>query len=176
MHACGYLIKPAALETIRREVEHILYPPQLSAQSKKSIAIQCFGNFEVFVHGEPVKFRYSKTKELLAYLVDRHGAMVDMGQLCAILWEDKPDSLSLRSQLRNSISDLSCCMKILGIKKLLRKQKNKIAVNIDMIDCDYFRFFRMEPGAINTYRGEYMAQYSWAEMTVGRLEQLNKKE
>lgn len=31
------------------------------------------------------------------------------------------------------------------------------------------RMLRGDPEAINAYRGEYMTQYSWAELTAGKL-------
>ncbi len=39
------------------------------------LRVRCFGSFDVFFHGEPLIFRRSRTKELLAYLVD-HGGYV----------------------------------------------------------------------------------------------------
>ena len=32
------------------------------------LSFQTFGNFECFIDGQPVKFKYNKTKEMLAYL------------------------------------------------------------------------------------------------------------
>ena len=34
----------------------------------KKVRFLCFGNFEVLIDGQPVRFRYDRTKELLAYL------------------------------------------------------------------------------------------------------------
>jgi hypothetical protein len=38
------------------------------------------------------------------------------------------------------------------------------------VDCDYYDWKKGKPWAINAYRGEYMSQYSWAELTHGTLE------
>ena len=39
----------------------------------------------------------------------------------------------------------------------------------ERIDCDYYRMLAGDMDAVNRFRGEYMAQYSWAELTKGEL-------
>ena len=39
------------------------------------------------------------------------------------------------------------------------------------VDCDYYNFLRGNRSATNSYRGEYMTQYSWAEVTRSALRQ-----
>ena len=39
----------------------------------------------------------------------------------------------------------------------------------DGVDCDFYDFLRHVPCAVNSYRGEYMTQYSWAEITTASL-------
>lgn len=175
MHASGYLVKPVTDEDIRQELYYILHPPVPPITAKKTVRVQCFGNFEVFINEELAKFRYSKTKELLAYLVDRKGAAIETGELCAVLWEDKPYSQSLRSQLRNSVADLIHCLSDAGAETMIRKKRNSLAVDTSAFDCDFYSFLQIEPGAVNAYKGEYMTQYSWAEMTLGNLERMQEK-
>ena len=45
-------------------------------------------------------------------------------------------------------------------------------IDADRIECDYYDFLRSEGKNQDTYMGEYMAQYSWAEMTSGTLYQM----
>ncbi|MCR5367783.1 hypothetical protein [Eubacterium sp.] len=44
-----------------------------------------------------------------------------------------------------------------------------IAIKRDMIDCDYYRMLGGDVNAVNSYHGEYMKQYSWAEYTNAKL-------
>lgn len=44
-------------------------------------------------------------------------------------------------------------------------------IRADRVDCDYYDWKKGKPWAINDYQGEYMTQYSWAEMTHGALEE-----
>ena len=63
-HASGILPKPFAEKELRRELEELRFPP--SDKTAKRLFAQTFGNFELFVDGKPVVFKYSKTKEIVA--------------------------------------------------------------------------------------------------------------
>ena len=168
LHPSGYLMKPATAEKVRTELENLRFPPEPAAP--RLLRVQCFGNFEVFADGRPVAFTYQKTKELLAYLIDRRGAACNTSELCAILWEDKPDSAELRKYLRKLLADLSHSLSVVGAEDVFLKHRNSFAVDTGALDCDYYRMLARDISAINTYNGEYMLQYSWAEMTLGSLE------
>ena len=59
------------------------------SDEKEHIFIQTFGNFDVLLDGNPVHFSSAKSKELLAYLVDRQGALVTRVEAFAALYEDE---------------------------------------------------------------------------------------
>lgn len=46
-----------------------------------------------------------------------------------------------------------------------------LALDTSKVDCDYYNFLRGDRSAFNSYRGEYMTQYSWAEVTRSALRQ-----
>ena len=104
MHASGYIMKPASEEDVRRELEDLRRPVQ--TESRKRLRAQCFGNFEVYIDNMPCTFRYIKTKELIAYLIDRRGAYVTNGEILGTLWEDKEVTPSLENYLRNLEGDM----------------------------------------------------------------------
>ena len=56
-HASGYLIKPAEQESVRRELEDLRHPA--AQKREKRLFAQTFGNFELFVDGKPVAFKYN---------------------------------------------------------------------------------------------------------------------
>lgn len=169
MYASGYVMKPPTKEKIRQELENLRHPvPQ--AEGKKRVRVQAFGNFEVFLDGEPMRFQYSKTKELLAYLVDRKGSLCVNGEIISVLWEDSVNLSRRNSHFRNLSSDLVNAFKAAGCGDVIVKQRGKMAVVPDKIDCDYFDWENGDIRGINAYKGEYMAQYSWGEMTHGGIE------
>lgn len=139
--------------------------------NRPRLRVQTFGNFEVFYDGKPVHFRRRRTKELFAYLIDRRGAGSTMGQLISVLWEGRPDTDSVRSQLRSLITDLRTTFRDLEENSIIIKQRDLIAVDPGRVDCDYYRFLAGDQGAVNAFRGEYMTNYSWGETTLGALQQ-----
>ena len=170
LYASDYLLKPATLDAVRQALKHLRTPVR-PAQVKK-IRFQCFGNFEAYVDNKPLVFRRAKTKELLAYLVDRMGASATMGELMAVIWEDGPDTSSRQSNLRNLIADLKNVLSDSGVGNIILKNRNSIAIDCESVDCDYYDFLRHIPYAVNSYHGEYMMQYSWAEITTAALPRL----
>ena len=56
-----------------------------------------------------------------------------------------------------------------GADDIIVKSRNTIRIKFELADCDYYEFLRGNLSAVNTYRGEYMVQYSWAEMTTAVL-------
>lgn len=169
MHASGYIMKPVTMEKVKREIEDLRYP--LSPEKKPKLHAQTFGNFEVFVNEEPVHFAYTKTKELLAYLIDRKGSLCTNGEIMAILWEDDANERHT-SYLKNLRQDLANTLESLGCSEALVRRRGMIGIVTSEIDCDYYDFLAGKPGAEMSYGGEYMSQYSWAEYTNGELERL----
>lgn len=167
----GFLMKPVYEMDVLRVLENLRYPPEV--KQEQSVRIQCFGNFEIFVNGRPLTFKRSKSKELLAYLVDRNGATCTNNELLTVLWEDKPDTPSLHSHLRNLIFDLNHTLEDAGINGLVVRGRSTIALDTAKADCDYFNYLQGIRSGTNAYRGEYMTQYPWADMTRSVLRKQN---
>ena len=167
LYASDYLLKPATPQLVKQAIEHLRTP--IKPKADKKLSIQCFGNFEVFAGGKPVVFKRAKSKEILAYLVDRMGATCTMGELMTAIWEIGPDNSSRQSNLRNLISDMKHSLADVGAGEIIIKGRNSISLDINAVNCDYYDFLHHIPYAVNCYRGEYMAQYSWAEITTASL-------
>ncbi|MEG1968366.1 MAG: response regulator, partial [Clostridia bacterium] len=140
LHSSGYVMKPVTREKIEHELEHLRHP--VSMQTKHKVWIQCFGNFEVFADGEPIKFTYSKTKELLAFLVDRKGVYCSNGEIIAALWEDDGDSVKKSSYLRDLKADLLAAFTALGVEEAICKQRGMMAVSVERLACDYYNWMQ----------------------------------
>lgn len=130
---------------------------------------RCFGNFEVFHEGRPLKFGRQKTKELFAFLIDRKGACCTSEQIAACLWEDDTDLQAIKHKVRNLVSDLKATLTGLGITDVIVRGRDRIGLQLDKIDCDYLRHLSGTSGPQEVFLGEYMEQYSWAEGTKGVL-------
>lgn len=168
VHARGYLLKPVTVTAVREELDCI-GSLTLDAEPGKSLRVQCFGNFEIFCQGRPLEFPRAKCKELFAYLVHCHGASCSVKEIAAILFEDREYDRSVKNQVEIFKSDLAKALRAVGCEEILLNSHNSFAIDTQAIDCDYYRFLAGDAAAVNSYAGEYMTQYSWAEMTCATL-------
>lgn len=162
MYASGYLLKPVTIEKIKEALENLRYP----VEAQKRIRFRAFGNFEVLCDGKPVTFKYSKSKELLAYLVDRKGAMCSVNECEAVLFEDDGHETyfkSIRRDLLDTFDELGC-------GNVIARERGQLGVVLDEAECDYFNYLRGSRRGVNDFAGEYMTQYSWSEKTLAALE------
>lgn len=162
MHASGYIMKPVTKEKIEAELAELRFP--IVPKSNVLLKVQCFGNFDVFTpDGVPVHFERSKSKEIFAYLIHRHGSSCTIKELAAALFEDEPYDLKQQAYMQKIISVMMKSLKKIGAEKVVNKKYNSLSVNVNMVDCDYYRFAELDSGAVNAYSNEYMSQYYWAE-------------
>ena len=64
------------------------------------------------------------------------------------------------------------------MEDILNKGWGHIAIDPEKIKCDAYDFEKWDMVAVNSFHGEYMAGYSWAEFTTGKyvlMEQEQKK-
>ena len=163
LHASGYLMKPISAEDVQNEIDNI----KGVRKKEKLLEVKCFGNFEIYVKGEVLSFKRSKTKELFAFLVDRRGAGMTAKQICAVLFPDDTDDEKNTAYLRQLIMDLKNTLKTVGAEAVLCHETPYYHVDTSLIKCDYISY--LETGRPEFY-GEYMAQYSWAEETCAYLQ------
>lgn len=157
VHAEGYLLKPPTSESIREELNAMgIYQP-VERKPKKSLQVHCFGNFEVFSNGVPVTFSRKKAKELFAYLVHKRGAACTTRELAAVLFDDAPYDVTHQSYLQTLITSKNHAFRDVNEGTVVIRNFGTLAVNVSLIDCDYYRFLSMNLMAINLYTGEYMS-------------------
>jgi len=169
----GYVMKPVTPEAVRTELENLRNPIEWNRE--KRIKIATFGNFDVFVDGNPLKFERKQAKEILAYLVDKRGTSATYAELAAMLWEDEEYDRTKQKNLQVYIASLVKTLHSVEVKDLILKSRQGILLNTKIVDCDYYRFLEGDVRAINSFTGQYMSAYSWAEFTVGYLENQMQK-
>ena len=161
--ASAYIMKPVTVEKVKKALETLRYGNILEEGRLKAVT---FGNFEIYSHGEPIKFRYKKTKELLAYLIDRRGAMCTNNEIIAVIWEDDDFGTDRQDYLKKLKQDLVNTMNEIGSENVVIRQRGQIAINPKLIECDLFKYLEGDSTMVNSYQGEYMSQYSWAEYSI----------
>jgi two-component SAPR family response regulator len=162
LHASGYIMKPVNQAKVEQELADLRFP--IVPKNNAKLRVQCFGNFDVFLpDGTPVHFERSRSKEIFAYLVHRHGSSCSTREIAAALFEDEPFDNKQKNHVQQLIYAMIKSLKAAGTEKAVTRSYNALAVNPDVLDCDYYRFKELDAGAVNAYQNEYMSQYYWAD-------------
>ena len=171
LHASGYLLKPLNKERLESEVEYAMsiHPPR----NQSHIEVHTFGKFDVFVDGSPIMFARSKAKELLAYLVDRQG-QVSRADAFSALWEDGVYDRAMQKQLDVVIRSLRDTLEEYGASEIVEMKRGVLRVVPEKFDCDLYSFLDGDMDAIQAYRGEFMSDYSWANITEAYMDKINR--
>ena len=171
LHASGYLKKPGSNSEVKKELETLRYP-EIRKKYKRVFA-QTFGNFELFVDGEPVEFKYKRTKEIVALLINNKGAQTTNGEIIASLWEDDGDPEKKLSYLCNLRQDLQNTFNKLKLDGIILKQRGSMAIAKDRIECDLYDWLENKNDSKYRYTGDYMNQYSWSEFFHAELDEIS---
>ncbi len=166
VHAGGYVLKPVKPDAVKKELESLV--PEL-IYSPEKLEVRCFGRFEIFWKGEPLIFERRQSKELFAYLINLRGASCTSEEIINALWEDETDIKNAKHRVRNLVGDMKNTLQKIGRENILIRKSGLLSVRTELVDCDYYRMLEGDMQAVNSFHGEYMEQYSWAELTKGKL-------
>ncbi len=154
----------------------MLYPVESSLETDKktlpenrTVSIRTFGYFDVFVGDVPIAFRNKKSKELLALLVDRKGGYVTSEEAISFLWEDEPASSLTFSRYRKVALRLKSTLEKYGISDIVEAVDGKRRIVMDKVDCDLYNYLSGKDEYAQLFKGSYLTNYSWGEITLGEL-------
>lgn len=170
MHASGYVMKPLTKKKANYELSELRYSETL--KQHKRVFAQTFGNFELFIDGKPAVFKYNRTKEIVALLINNRGAQTTNGEILVNLWEDDDDIDKKMSYLRNLRQDLQNTLRDLKLENIIIKQRGSMAIAADEIECDLYDWLANKGNSKYKYIGEYMNQFSWAELVHSELDNI----
>ncbi|MCR5742325.1 MAG: PAS domain S-box protein [Lachnospiraceae bacterium] len=140
-----------------------------SLPEKRIVSIRTFGYFDVFVGDSPIAFRNKKSKELFALLVDRKGGFVSSEEAIGFLWEDEPVSALTLSRYRKVALRLKSTLEEYGIAGIVESVDGKRRIVMDKVDCDLYNYLSGKSEYAQLFKGSYLTNYSWGEMTLGEL-------
>ncbi len=170
VNAVDYVLKPYTTDIIRRALEKASNIKDTVKNQR--ITVTTFNYFDVFVGGKPVVFSSAKSKELLALLVDRKGALVSTEQAIAVLWNDRDYDERVQSLFRKVLKSLRSTLEDAGASDIFIDNRNQRAVDTSKFSCDYYDLLNNKTDAENEYFGKYMSQYEWAKETEKMLNEL----
>jgi len=177
-----------AVEAIRMKADYIIFKPYdkndiidaitraklMHRRQGKRVNATLFGNFDVSIDGEVVHFRSSKAKELMALLICSEGNNVSIYEIMDKLWEDENVSID-NAVYRKAIKNLLDTLREYGAESIVVRERGACRIVKDEIECDYYRFLEGEKEAMIKFQGEFLTEYSWAEVYNGRLVELKER-
>jgi len=166
MRPSGYIMKPYTEEDIRNEFNNFRYSAAPAPKDDNRLKIRTFGNFRVFGKDNiPIKFSRTISKEIFAYLIDQCGYPVTSKEIAADVLEvedfDRPTSKKVSQYVSDLIKDIEAA----GFQNVIIKQNRQIQINKEAVNCDLYDLFSGDTSALQSYHGEYMIDYSWAEIS-----------
>ncbi len=167
IHANGYLQKPIRKQDLMKEMQYIINMPVFDSDEKPYI--HTFGNFDVFIKNRPIIFKRKKSKEILAYIVDREGAWVTNKELTVALWDETGRDASFSKYVTTLLAEMVTALQNAGIGHIIERHRGNIRLLKTEVDCDYYEFLKGSEKGKSGFHGEYMSQYSWAESTLSSI-------
>ena len=131
----GYLLKPIDAAAVQREIDRIKARFQ---GDDTLLTVDLSGGISFFDKtGKPIRFRRTKTEQLLAVLVQQNGQSLSTRELCELLWEDSSKSQYLYEKNENYLSqlltDLRHTLEECGAENVLKKTADGYAVCMSLI-------------------------------------------
>ena len=134
-----------------------------------AVYIRTFGYFDVFVNDKPIAFKNKKSKELLALLVDRRGGYVSSKEAISFLWEDESVNPITLSRYRKVALRLKNILEDYGIADIVESVDGKRRIVTERVRCDLYNYLSGDEKYIQLFKGSYLTNYSWGEVTLGEL-------
>lgn len=164
--AVSYLLKPCDANELSHAVEKVRRLSRPTASGR--ILVHTFGSFDLFIDNTVYRFANSKAKELLALLIDRCGGVVSMEQVISLLWEERPYDETVKQLYRKAVIYLHSLCREKNLDFFV-SNRGSCHILVDRLQCDYYRFLEGSHDARQTFDGEYLSEYSWAEQTLAKL-------
>lgn len=165
LYAQGYILKPYSKDDIYQALNNARHMLMHSNQ----ISAVTFGNFDLFTNGKVVHFSRSKSKELLALLIDRCGGEVTLDDVIIYVLEQDPSSSAARQLARKIVSTLKKDLEYYNLADICTFKYGVYAINPHMIDCDSYKLLKGDKNAHSLFTGEYMRQYAWAKSSLQKF-------
>ena len=164
VRASGYVLKPFTEEDIRLELKNLRYPTG-GNDPENLLKVVTFGNFVVYKNNhEVLSFSRTRSKEVFAYLIDCGGYPVTTADIAKDVLE-KPLTKQISKNLSKIIAGMIEDLENEGYKDVIIKQNRQLQINKSRVSCDLYDALHGDSRAVNSYHGEYMIDYSWAEIS-----------
>lgn len=185
LQAMDYLMKPLTEERLGKTVRRLLKTKSTDVKPVKPF-IKCFGDFEVFLNGEPMVWKSSKAKEILAFLIHKNGIPVNWEKIADVVWPDY-DYEKAQTNFHANTYLLRKRLAKEGISHIMENGRGNYKVVTDKVSCELYqledlikgnRIIRKEDFSLleKLRQRGYMEEsgYAWAQPRAVELDEMCK--
>lgn len=167
--AVGYILKPYSKYDVLKELNKA---KMIRPLPEKRVEIRTIPDFMVQVEGKPVHLGKSKQEELLALLVDRGEKGITSGEAISCLWPERPADSNTQALYRVTLKRMMDVLEEAGAGHIIASKGREKYIVMDEVDCDLYKILDGDKEAAKRYSGEYMRNYSWAEVRNAQLSRM----
>lgn len=160
-----YIIKPYTRQVLNVMMEKIRV---LATRQSKTVFIETFGRFVVKKNNIPITLT-GKAKEILAFVVTKQGREVSNEEIYSTIWENRPYSNEKMTVYYNALRRLKSALCAADLQDLLISTVRGQMVNTNLFDCDYYKWKEEGHESKTAFEGEFLSEYSWAEVILSEL-------
>lgn len=139
--------------------------------NNKRVEIRTFGYFDLFIDGQAVLIPNAKAKELLALMVHRKGGFITPPEIISNLWEDEEANQVTMTRCRKIFMLLKNTLKEYGVEDILESNRGARRIITEKVNCDLYNYLSGDKEFNNLFKGFYMLNYSWGELSLSSLEE-----
>gem|GEM_PF-723081 len=161
--------KLAEAPASKAEMPVCAVPVHDGSKGGSNVRIRTFGYFDVFANGQAIAFKHVKAKELLALLVDRQGGFISSHEAISYLWEDEEANKTTLSRYRKVAMRLKQTLESYGIGNIIETRNGERRIVQDKVTCDLYQYNSGDARYKELFKGNYMMNYSWGEVTLADL-------
>ena len=160
----GFMLKPFDDDAVYAELDDLRFPAEIDSLFKKRLRVITFGSFTVYNdRNELIRFTRSAAREIFAYLIDMNGYPVTSRDIAADVFEKSEFDTQTSKNISKYTGYLLRDLEAAGFPDAVIRQNRTLRINKNRIDCDIYNALQGDFGALNSYKGEYMIDFSWAE-------------
>ncbi len=149
----GFYSKPYQDHELRNLINILIH------DNKKNIKIQCKDCFNIFVNNLPIKFATKKSREILAYLVFKKGAVISSDLVITDIWGGENVDKS-KLHYKDNLYLLRKTLKEWQIDHILHNSRGMVSIDTENIDCDYLDFATSHNN-IELLEHNFFTEFDW---------------
>ena len=160
-----YIMKPYSQETLELAMERIRL---IARRQVKKLYVQTFGRFLALQEGKPIPLT-GKAKEILALIITKRGKEVSNETIYSTIWEGREYNNANMGVYYNALRRLKTVLKKANCSELLVSTRRGQRVNTELFDCDYYAWQDKRMDSENSFRGDFLSEYTWAEEILATI-------